>query len=413
MIAGVIFFLGISLVFVTGIISPILEEVKTTNNLNQSSQSYYSSEANQEDVIYRLKNNLNVGTNESLTVNGVTASSTVSTVSGGKQIIGSGDANGLYRNTAVTLASGNGASFHYGIQSGAGGMNLTDSSFVSGSVYSSGPITGNSNDITGDAVSAGSSGMIDGMIVDGSAYSHTIQNSLILHDAYYQTFSSTVVLGTSHGGSTDQPILPLPIADAQITSWENAAQAGGVINGPCPYTINSNATLGPVKINCDLSIKGANVTLKGPVWVNGNVTVKNSSTISVDSSLGPDSAMIIADNTLDQINSSQITLSNSSQFNGSGNANSYVMLISQNKSAEQGGGVQAISAGNSVSGALILYAGHGEVAVSNSISLNNVTAYKVSLSNSAQVIYQTGLANLIFSSGPGGGYTISSWKETQ
>ena len=68
---------------------------------------------------------------------------------------------------------------------------------------------------------------------------------------------------------------------------------------------------------------------------------------------------------------------------------------------------------NSVVGQVLLYAAHGRIDLSNSVQLREVTAYKLNLSNSAQVIYQTGVANLLFSSGAGGGYTFGSWKETQ
>ena len=51
---------------------------------------------------------------------------------------------------------------------------------------------------------------------------------------------------------------------------------------------------------------------------------------------------------------------------------------------------------NSASGDILVYASHGEVHLKNSVSLEEVSAYKIRLSNSAQVIYKTGLANLLF-----------------
>jgi hypothetical protein len=60
-----------------------------------------------------------------------------------------------------------------------------------------------------------------------------------------------------------------------------------------------------------------------------------------------------------------------------------------------------------------VYAAHGEVQLANNISLKEVTAYRIRLKNSAEVIYETGLASLLFNSGPGGGYSISSWAEIE
>ena len=51
-----------------------------------------------------------------------------------------------------------------------------------------------------------------------------------------------------------------------------------------------------------------------------------------------------------------------------------------------------------MSGEVLVYAGHGEVHLKNGVSLREVSAYKIRLSNSAQVIYKTGLANLLFTS---------------
>lgn len=89
------------------------------------------------------------------------------------------------------------------------------------------------------------------------------------------------------------------------------------------------------------------------------------------------------------------------------------MLVSMNKSASSGGSNSAISISNSAQGDLILYAPLGKISLANSVELSEVTAYLVEMSNSAEVEYKTGLQSLLFSSGPGGGYQFSGWKETQ
>jgi hypothetical protein len=85
-------------------------------------------------------------------------------------------------------------------------------------------------------------------------------------------------------------------------------------------------------------------------------------------------------------------------------------MISQNNSSENGGSTDAISMSQGAS-ALVAYASHGQITLSQSVSLKEVTAYKIILTQSANVTYDTGLPSTVFSTGPSGGYSILNWKE--
>ena len=263
--------------------------------------------------------------------------------------------------------------------------------------FSNGPIIGqNSNLVKGDVISAGPSGSVDGVHATSSVYAHSISNSDIDKDAYYTTISGTTVDGTKYPGSPDQATSSLPITDAMIENWENSA-AVSVINSPCPYEINSNVTIGPVKINCNLKIKGSpTVTIAGPAWVVGNIEIENSPIIKLASSLGANSVAIIADNPSNRTTGSKIELENSAQFQNSGTDGSYILFISQNNSAQNGGSEKAIRAENSISGEVLVYAGHGEVHLKNNVSLREVSAYKIRLSNYAQVVLRNRPGQLAF-----------------
>jgi hypothetical protein len=152
------------------------------------------------------------------------------------------------------------------------------------------------------------------------------------------------------------------------------------------------------------------VTIAGPVWVAGNITAKNTPTIRMSPSLGSQNVAIIADNQSNRSGSGKISLENNTTFENSGAENSYVFLISQNNSAETGGSNDAISVTQG-SGALIAYASHGQVSLANSISLKEVTAYKIVLKNTANVTYDKGLPSTLFKSGPSGGYAMLDWLE--
>ena len=411
-----IFFLAISLTMTLGIVVPVENGVLATRALARGNQSFFAAEAAAQDVSYRLMNGLSVDAVEVLTLGGASAVATTTTTANGKEITSAGTNDNFVRKSKTTLTSGTGAAFYYGVQVGAGGIVLENSSSILGNIYSNGAVDGSgSNLIKGDVVSAGADGLVDGIHATSSVYAHTIQNSTADKDAYYQVISGSTVIGTSHSGSADQSTTTLPISDAQIAQWESDAAAGGIIASPCPYKITDTATIGSKKIVCDMEISGTGytLTLTGPLWIQGTLTIKNSPTIKIASSLGGASVALIADNSANRTTGSKIASGNSAVFEGSGTSGSFVLLVSQNRSAEDGGGEEAITFANGTSGAILAYAGHGEILMQNSVKLKEVTAYRIRLKNSAEVKYETGLANLLFTAGPSGGYTLDGWKEVE
>lgn len=412
---AVVFFLAISITVIIGIAGPILTDSYLGRNLERSKDTYFLAEALAEDIVYRLRAGKIVSSNEALTLLGNTASATVSDVSGGKQIISTGDIDSTIRRVQVDLILGTGASFNFGVQTDVGGIVMENNSSVLGNVFSNGTVEGqNSNLVKGSAISAGSPGLIDGVHATGTAYAHTIRDSEIEKDAYYQVISGTTVLGTSFPGSPDQATTTLPISDEQINAWKAEASAGGTTTCSGIYEFTSASTTGPRVYTCDVKIHGTNfdVNLSGPVLVQGDITIENSPTIKVAPSLGASSVVLIADDESDRLNKGKIALKNSTEFEG-GSGNSYILVISNNNSAENGGTVKAIEIENSATGDVLLYSGHGEVVIKNSVSLKEVTAYRVRLQNFAEVVYESGLVNLLFTSGPGGSYDITRWREVE
>jgi hypothetical protein len=314
----------------------------------------------------------------------------------------------------VSLSS-NVISFHYGIQSGTGGISLANSSSIIGNVFSAGPVTGSGNMIYGDVVSTGASGIIYGIHATSSAYAHTIgsasQSTTIDKNAYYATtITNTTVGGTRYASSSDLASVALPISDDQITEWEGFAEEGGIISN-CDnsgnYTITSSVSLGPIKIACNLVIKSSSavVTITGPIWVTGNITLQTGPTLQMSSSLGSQNVAIIADNPSAETTSGVINVGQSTQFLNSGTTGSFVFLISQNDSVETGGSNTAISLSQGAS-ALVAYAAHGLITLAQSVAVKEVTGYQISLSQSANVTYDTGLPSTVFQSGPGGGWSF-------
>jgi len=420
---AIIFFLAGSLIIIVSIATPVIKEIQIVRNLLDSKKSFFFSESAVEDAVYRLSQNLPLSSPEILLFPDGSATIThVATSDGGEDITSEGNRDDRIRVHQVSLIEGLGTAFSYGMQSDVGGILMENSSSIVGNAYSNGPIQGfNSNLIDGDAISAGPLGVVEEVHTIGSAWSHTIDDSKIDGDAYYGCelcISNTTVDGIRYKDRPDQLQAPLPISDSWIEQWEQDAEAGGIIddsNG-CSggeYNINSDSTIGPVKIECDFRISSnPDVIFAGAVWVVGNITLQNNPKLYVEASLIGKSIPIIADNPADRETSSKISIENADGFFGAGEQ-SFLFMASQNSSAKNGGSEVAITVENNTTGDLLIYAAHGEVLLKNNVDLREVTAYKIHLKNSAQIIYDTGLASTLFTAGPSGGFSIGGWGESE
>ncbi len=421
-IFNTIIFMAIIVIILIGVVSPIISNYSAAQSSMFSTKAFLLADSATEDAIYRLKNSKNIAVSpatQNINLSQGTSTIIVTNTSTGKTITVNSVSGAYQKNTRVNVSLGTGISFHYGIQSGNGGFVMQNSSTVTGNVFSNGTVTGDGNFIYGDVISASSTGLISNINATGTVYAHTLQNSTVGRDAHYtsiDSFTNTHVSGTKYPSSTDQPLADLPITDAQINEWENDAtiEGGTATCSGGAYTINSAQSLGPLRIPCNLNINGTaggyTVTIEGPIWVEGNITVSQKALLVMSPSLGSNNVAIIADNKSASTTSSIISLSNKASFQGSGTAGSYVFMISQNSSAERGGSTNAIEIGQS-SNALVGYAIHGLITLAQSVSLKEVTAYKIVLTQSSNVLYDTGLPNTLFESGPGGGYNLIDWTE--
>jgi len=437
-----ILFSAIAVTITFGLTSPMVRQFKIVSDLETSKKSYFVAEAGAEDAYYRIKNILPASFPSVISLDGATASISVSTIGSNEQeILSEGNLNDHIRTVVKDITVTDGFSFNFAVQVGIGGLELQNNSSVVGNVYSSGQIrsVNSGTRIYGDIVSSGPNGIINAVNATGTAYAHEIKGgSKICGDAYYQVIDSTSLNflnnpttgasspctnplspGTAHPNSLDRPDVPMPIPDSLLDQWESQASAGGTINTPCPYQITSGTvTLGPIKIDCNVVVSGNGTTviLAGAVWINGNLTVNNSPKFKLADSVGNKSVPLITRSVSNPTGSGRIILNNNPEFYGSetggvANPDSYVMFISRNTSNSTGGSVIAASAGNNVTGNLLLYAPYGEIELSNNVLLREVTSYKLTLRNNTQVRYNVGLAQPLFTSGPGGQWKIKRWGE--
>ncbi len=406
-----------SLLIVSIAFSLVGSQVKTMSELNLSLRSYQMAEAGLEDVVYRIKTGKFYSSTETLEDAGYSATVTTTDTTEGKDVLSVGNADQRIRKIAVTLIEGDGASFGFGVQTDVGGLYMENSSEVVGSVYSNGPIVGfNKNMVHGTAVSAGPSGSIYEVNATGSMYANELKRSIVGKNAYYQVIDALTegaVSGTKYPGSPNLTTTSLPLTDAKLDEWETFAASSNVVSGSCPRVYNTDVSLGPGKIECDVEFSGngKTITISGVLWIAGNLNVRQGVTIKVDPAIGNKSVPIIVHKPSNTETSSQVSLDNSNTWEGNGNR-SYILVVSRNTSAEDGGSEKAIEVKNSAGGALLVYAGHGEILLRNNVDLTEITAYRVRTQNSSQVIYDQGLANAVFE-GPGGSYVIDSWEEVE
>lgn len=261
-----------------------------------------------------------------------------------------------YRVKLSTQPNGVAIAFRYALQAGSLGFSIGNNSRINGNVYSNQNVTGgNGSLITGDARAVGT---VSGVTVNGQKLSN-------------------------------QPTEPLPSFDNDF--WKAKAQAGGTINGN--YTPASGSTIGPLYIVGDLTFgQSTTITLKGPIYATGKITFGNDAVAVVDSSLGSDGVMIIADGTVTFGN--KLTVNRAPQ-------GGYLLIISNSTSST------AISLGNSSS--LVnapIYAPAGGITIGNSAQAVAFAANQVTTGNGAIVTYDQGLANASFTTGPGGNWGI-------
>lgn len=427
---SVFLFLSVSLVLGGGFLMFSLSEVRASRNYVKSIESYYTAEGGLEDLIYRVKNLKKYSASETLTIDNSILTMNVVNVGNKKQITVRGNVGDIIRKVAAfTQISTTDVDFHYGVQVGAGGAELKSNSVIQGNIYSNGSVKGGVNSsVNGDLYVAGINS-VEQLKIDGDLHANNIKISEIKGDAYYQTIDNNSLNwlnnyapspGVAYPNSDNPEIIDMPISADAINSWKQAAQAGGTYDGLCPYLPADGATVGPLKINCDMEIEGGkSITIAGPLWVNGDIKIGNNVVLVLDPSFGDLSGVVIADYPENTIQKGKIVVENNAFVCGSAGYNddtdhcnlsngSYLMLLSTFSDAQN----DAIDISNNVEGA-IFYASNGSALIRNNVNIKEVIAYKLKLDNNAVVAYESGLANARFSSGPGASWKVSGWREVE
>ena len=239
----------------------------------------------------------------------------------------------------------------------------------------------------------------NGTKVLGNVHVNTIDRLIIEKDAYYQSITNSTVSGSScpnphcHPGSEDPPPQTFPISEANITDWKNEAAVAGSISQP---VCGSQTAWGPGKFNGNLTLGNQCVIkVKTPIWVTGDVTMGNENRFTLDSSYGTGSGIMVIDG--------QAVMGNQNKLLGTGQGNSILVLLTTYDSRTNNN--SAITIGN-VGNTGVFYADKGIIDPGNNNQFKEITAWKIKITNESIIDYETGLASILFTSGPTGGYTL-------
>jgi len=291
---------------------------------------------------------------------------------------------------------------------------------VYGNIFSNGTIIGASNTkIYGDAISAGPNGKIKSIKVKvseeggSSAWAKTCESSQMDRELHY-TSDIGCTAGSKHYHNPEDYVETegMPITLEQIIEWKSEAASGGAIKG---YTLggNNKDSLGPIKVNGNMVLNSnAVLTVNGTIWVTGNLELNSNTAVQLAQGYGSLSGVIVVDGKITV--KSNVTLCGSEGFKGSRKCNpsigSYLMLLSTKSSSDPNN--PAILATSNTKTA-ILYAANGFIRLGSNAKLREATGYGIYMDSNAEVTYETGLVNPLFSSGPGGSWQVESWTEIE
>jgi len=333
-----------------------------------------------------------------------TVTATGTTATGNSQIIAA---------EITTIPPTDDSSFSYALQSGDGGAHLENNSSIQGTLYTGGDVDCQSTNavVDGDIYSSKTGGKIDACKVKYHAHADRILNAYVEKNAFYASdVGGTTVKGTKYPGSATPAAKDLP--SMNLDFWHESAEAGGVLYGN--QTPADNSHLGPVKIVGNLVLdQNVDLTIDGPVWVVGDITTLNNSTLTLNSSFGAYSTVILADDPDHRATKGKINIVNNTGIFGSGNPKSHILIATTNTSTSDTS--PAMQVANNASGA-IFFAVNGTLRLSSNAGAKALAGKRLYLDQNAGVTYlESELGDNQFSNSPGGIWRVKAgtWHEVK
>jgi hypothetical protein len=303
--------------------------------------------------------------------------------------------------------------FDHAVQVDDGGARIENQADITGgTIYSDADINCGTNvTIESDVFVSKVGGKIDRCKVEGDAHADNILNATVNADGYYKdSKAGSTIKGTAYQVADTPPYKPMPPFD--LAYWRARSERGGILYGD--QSPADGTHLGPVKILGDLNLaNGVDIILDGPVWVMGDIILSQNCSMSLATSFGAYSTVVLADDPADPAGSGRITVENNAVVNGSGHAASFVLLVSTNTSLADTS--PAIDIGNNAGGG-IFYATEGTVRVRNNASATAIAGTRAFVDQNGSIDYESGgrdLSDIRLSTLPPGTWRImeSAWRE--
>jgi hypothetical protein len=288
---------------------------------------------------------------------------------------------------------------------------MANNSSIVGTIYADGNVTCQSKAavVEGDAYVSSSGGEIEACTVNFDAHADNLDDVTVKRDAYYKTKTGGKVSGTSYPGSPTPDRQDLPAINLDF--WRDSASAGGTISGN--YAPADNSHLGPVKINGNLIMNNnVDIIVDGPIWVSGSITTGNNNSFTLNSGFGSYGTIILADNPSNPLTSGLITISNGTVINGSGQPTSHILFASNSTATADASPAMIVS--NNSAGA-VFYAIRGTLKLENNAGAKAMSAYRLYVSNNAEVNYVESEMGGNFSNSPSGTWRMldGTWREVK
>lgn len=363
------------LIYATSQFDRVKNFVRFGNNKVLYAQAQNLAEAGVDYALWQLNKNAGnwyssgsevaVGSNGAFFVTVVDTSPNVKTIQSTGYIPNSTNPRAKAAATTQAVISGQTVAFNFAAQVGTGGVIMNQSSQVNGNIYSNGNI---------------SAGAGNSQTIDGEAYA-------------VGTIDSPPITITTNIIRQNQPPSNMPTVNYQL--WKDEAAGGGTTTcSPTCEISGITTSIGPQKYVGNLLISNqAEVTINGPIYVSGNITVRNGGTeVNLNENFGSNGTVIIADGT--------VTVEQGGSFNPTlANPPGYILVVTTSTLGS------AMSIGNSGANA-VFYALDGGATLSQTAQVNALVAKTLTMQNSATLTYATGLASAEFNSGPGGSWQI-------
>ncbi len=404
-----------------------VSNVQIEDTITQTNQAWYAAWSGIDEIMYRIRAHQDIGSSYSVNLtlsNGATVSAVVVGDDNQKVLRSSGYMDGVVKNLEIGIASASGkASFVFAAQSGEGGFELEGNTTITGNggtpgnVYSNGPVLG----VKATSGNAGSKilGSVWAVGNIGGLSSPNSGGLYIQKNAWANTLTACVVDGNIRATSmpTNCPYLgsfefsapPSPVTLSTVDSlyWKNKALEGGVWNGDCNIASSDGTDcsegtriIGNKQILGDLDVpSGVGLTLNGPLWVKGDITINQNNIIQTSESMQKNSVIVVAsDEDSPDVKGRVLTKSNV-QFNRN-SQNSGVIIISENRSVDCAN-LPAIDM-TSNTATVVFVAIDGCVNVGSNSMINGILGKKIHIKNNSTIQYDPSLARAIVVPDSGG-----------